>query len=181
MRERYYPSFLVSDLYDRLIKQDEQHSQSQCSTEEKDEVVRNTCIDSSTCAHFWMFICLNTQTCHIPPFLFVVNQVFIVVSLCVQCQGLDGAEEVGDEGSKGINEQASYAATKLRQLYDKLEYKRQALGSIQNAPKPDKKVELTSKVQYHSIKHIKTISKSVKLLMHAVRHDALNLSAVSIF
>lgn len=46
-----------------------------------------------------------------------------------------------DEGSKGINEQASYAATKLRQLYDKLEYKRQALGSIQNAPKPDKKVD----------------------------------------
>lgn len=45
-----------------------------------------------------------------------------------------------DEGSKRINEQASYAATKLRQLYDKLEYKRQALGSIQNAPKPDKKV-----------------------------------------
>lgn len=45
-----------------------------------------------------------------------------------------------DEGSKGINEQASYAATKLRQLYDKLEYKRQALGSIQNAPKPDRKV-----------------------------------------
>lgn len=45
-----------------------------------------------------------------------------------------------DEGSKGINEQASYAATKLHQLYDKLEYKRQALGSIQNAPKPDKKV-----------------------------------------
>lgn len=57
-----------------------------------------------------------------------------------QCQGLDAGEEVGDEGSKGINEQASYAATKLRQLYDKLEYKRQALGSIQNAPKPDKKV-----------------------------------------
>ncbi|XP_062249653.1 sorting nexin-25 [Platichthys flesus] len=94
MRERYYPSFLVSDLYERLIKRDEQHSQSQCSTEEKDEV----------------------------------------------CQGLDEVEEVGDEGSKGINEQASYAATKLRQLYDKLEYKRQALGSIQNAPKPDKKI-----------------------------------------
>uniref|UniRef100_A0AAQ4QWL5 Sorting nexin 25 n=1 Tax=Gasterosteus aculeatus aculeatus TaxID=481459 RepID=A0AAQ4QWL5_GASAC len=47
---------------------------------------------------------------------------------------------VCDEGSKRINEQASYAATKLRQLYDKLEYKRQALGSIQNAPKPDKKI-----------------------------------------
>ncbi|XP_042275463.1 sorting nexin-25 [Thunnus maccoyii] len=94
MRERYYPSFLVSDLYDRLIRRDEQHSQSQCSTEEKEE----------------------------------------------GCQGLDAGEEVCDEGSKGINEQASYAATKLRQLYDKLEYKRQALGSIQNAPKPDKKI-----------------------------------------
>lgn len=93
MRERYYPSFLVSDLYDRLIKRDEQHSQSQSSIEEKEE-----------------------------------------------CQGLDAGEVVGDEGSKGINEQASYAATKLRQLYDKLEYKRQALGSIQNAPKPDKKI-----------------------------------------
>ena len=52
---------------------------------------------------------------------------------------------MGDEGSKGINEQVSYAATKLRLLYDKLEYKRQALGSIQNAPKPDKKVKHTSK------------------------------------
>lgn len=57
----------------------------------------------------------------------------------MKCQGLDTGE-VCDEGSKGINEQASYAATKLHQLYDKLEYKRQALGSIQNAPKPDKKV-----------------------------------------
>ncbi|TKS72757.1 Sorting nexin-25 [Collichthys lucidus] len=94
MRERYYPSFLVSDLYDKLIRRDEQHSQSQCSTEEKEE----------------------------------------------GCHGLDAGEAVGDEGSKGINEQASYAATKLRQLYDKLEYKRQALGSIQNAPKPDKKI-----------------------------------------
>lgn len=45
-----------------------------------------------------------------------------------------------DEGSKGINEQASYAASKLQQLYERLEYKRQALGSIQNAPRPDKKV-----------------------------------------
>ncbi|KAM7000728.1 sorting nexin-25 isoform 1-T1 [Tautogolabrus adspersus] len=94
MRERYYPSFLVSDLYEKLIRRDEQHSHSQCSTEEKEE----------------------------------------------GCQGLDVGEEVIDEGSKGINEQASYAATKLRQLYDKLEYKRQALGSIQNAPKPDKKI-----------------------------------------
>lgn len=38
MRERYYPSFLVSDLYDRLIKRDEQHSQSPSSIEEKEEV-----------------------------------------------------------------------------------------------------------------------------------------------
>lgn len=95
MRERYYPSFLVSDHYDRLIRRDEQHSQSQCSAEEKEEE---------------------------------------------GCPGLDAGEEVGDEGSKRINEQASYAATKLRLLYDKLEYKRQALGSIQNAPKPDKKI-----------------------------------------
>lgn len=93
MRERYYPSFLVSDLYDRLIRRDEQYSQSR-STEEKED----------------------------------------------RGQGLDAGEEVGDEGSKGINEQASYAATKLRQLHDKLEYKRQALGSIQNAPKLDKKI-----------------------------------------
>lgn len=42
MRERYYPSFLVSDLYDRLIRRDELHSQSQCSTEEKEEGVRLT-------------------------------------------------------------------------------------------------------------------------------------------
>uniref|UniRef100_A0A665T5P4 Sorting nexin 25 n=1 Tax=Echeneis naucrates TaxID=173247 RepID=A0A665T5P4_ECHNA len=92
MRERYYPSFLVSDFYDRLIKRDEQCSQSQCNSDGKDE------------------------------------------------GDLGVGEEVCDEGSKGINEQASYAATKLRQLYDKLEYKRQALGSIQNAPKPDKKI-----------------------------------------
>uniref|UniRef100_A0A8C2XBG2 Sorting nexin 25 n=1 Tax=Cyclopterus lumpus TaxID=8103 RepID=A0A8C2XBG2_CYCLU len=86
MRERYYPSFLVSDHYEGLIRRDEQY-----------------------------------------PFV-------------LQCQGLDAGEEVGDEGSKRINEQASYAATKLRLLYDKLEYKRHALGSIQNAPKPDKKI-----------------------------------------
>lgn len=42
MRERYYPSFLVSDLYDRLIRRDELHSQSLCSTEEKEEGVRLT-------------------------------------------------------------------------------------------------------------------------------------------
>ncbi|KAG7282003.1 hypothetical protein CRUP_020108 [Coryphaenoides rupestris] len=110
MRERYYPSFLVSDLYDRLIRREEQCSQSESSTEDKEE----------------------------------------------GCHGLDVGEEACDEGSKGINEQASYAATKLRQLYDKLEYKRQALGSIQNAPKPDKKIvsklkeEITAMEKEHS-------------------------------
>lgn len=41
MRERYYPSFLVSDLYDRLIRRDDHHSQSRCSPEEKGEGVRH--------------------------------------------------------------------------------------------------------------------------------------------
>ncbi|KAL4618248.1 sorting nexin-25-like, partial [Arapaima gigas] len=94
MKERYYPSFLVSDLYERLVKREEERSSSQFSGEDKDEM----------------------------------------------CQAVETGEDVLDEGSKGINEQASYAANKLRQLYDKLEYKRQALGSIQNAPKPDKKI-----------------------------------------
>uniref|UniRef100_A0A671QDW7 Sorting nexin 25 n=1 Tax=Sinocyclocheilus anshuiensis TaxID=1608454 RepID=A0A671QDW7_9TELE len=93
MKERYYPSFLVSDLYERLIKREEQRSSSQSSSEEKDDG-----------------------------------------------QVMEGGDVALDEGSKGINEQASYAATKLHQLYERLEYKRQALGSIQNAPRPDKKI-----------------------------------------
>ncbi|KAJ8383106.1 hypothetical protein SKAU_G00038840 [Synaphobranchus kaupii] len=87
--ERYYPSFLVSDVYERLVKREEQR---RSSGEDKDEMVA------------------------------------------------EGREEALDEGSTGINEQASYATNKLHQLYDKLEYKRHALGSIQNAPKPDKKI-----------------------------------------
>ncbi|XP_060783876.1 sorting nexin-25 isoform X5 [Neoarius graeffei] len=94
MKERYYPSFLVSDLYERLIKREEQRSSSQSSSEEKDD----------------------------------------------GCQTMEGGEVTLDEGSKGINEQASYAANKLQQLCERLEYKRQALGSIQNAPRPDKKI-----------------------------------------
>ncbi|XP_065098291.1 sorting nexin-25 [Paramisgurnus dabryanus] len=94
MKERYYPSFLVSDLYERLIKREEQRSSSQSSSEEKDDVG----------------------------------------------QVMEGGDVTLDEGSKGINEQASYAVTKLQQLYERLEYKRQALGSIQNAPRPDKKI-----------------------------------------
>lgn len=38
MRERYYPSFLVSDLYDNLIRRDEQHCQSQRRSDEKEGV-----------------------------------------------------------------------------------------------------------------------------------------------
>ncbi|CAL8358450.1 unnamed protein product [Merluccius merluccius] len=84
------------------------------------------------------------------------SQALAALRVQILCQGLDVGEEVCDEGSKGINEQASYAATKLRQLYDKLEYKRQALGSIQNAPKPDKKIvsklkeEITAMEKEHS-------------------------------
>lgn len=59
MRERYYPSFLVSDLYDRLIRRDEQHNQSQCSTEEKEEGVRHIIM------LYKMFICLDTQIYHV--------------------------------------------------------------------------------------------------------------------
>ncbi|XP_042663510.1 sorting nexin-25 isoform X2 [Tyto alba] len=51
-----------------------------------------------------------------------------------------GCEEATEECSTRINEQASYAVNKLRQLNDKLEYKKQALNSICNSPKPDKKI-----------------------------------------
>ncbi|XP_062991564.1 sorting nexin-25 isoform X4 [Elgaria multicarinata webbii] len=91
LKDRYYPSFIVSDLYERLIKKEEERSTVQMASDDKDEV----------------------------------NQV---------------CEEVIDEGSSGINEQASYAVNKLRQLNDKLEYKRQALNSLCSSPKPDKKV-----------------------------------------
>ncbi|KAJ8335900.1 hypothetical protein SKAU_G00392420 [Synaphobranchus kaupii] len=94
MKERYYPSFLVSDLYDRLMKREEQRCNSKTRGEDKDEM----------------------------------------------CQAIESGEEALDEGSHCINVQASYAANKLHQLHDKLEYKRQALGSIQNAPKPDRKI-----------------------------------------
>ncbi|XP_036373075.1 sorting nexin-25-like [Megalops cyprinoides] len=94
MKERYYPSFLVSDVYELLIKREEQRNRSKSCGEDKDEM----------------------------------------------CQAIESGEEVLDGGSHCINVQASYAANKLHQLYDKLEYKRQALGSIQNSPKPDKKI-----------------------------------------
>lgn len=54
----------------------------------------------------------------------------------------EAGEEAADDSTNRINEQASFAVNKLRELNEKLEYKRQALNSIQNAPKPDKKVTL---------------------------------------
>lgn len=61
----------------------------------------------------------------------------------LQSLGDEAAEEAVDEGTSQTNEQASFAVNKLRELNEKLEYKRQALNSIQNAPKPDKKVTLS--------------------------------------
>ncbi|XP_040822398.1 sorting nexin-25 isoform X2 [Ochotona curzoniae] len=93
LKERYYPSFIVSDLYEKLMmKEEEKHASQLISS--KDEM------------------------------------------------GLGGesGEEAVDEGTSRMNEQASFAVNKLRELNEKLEYKRQALNSIQNAPKPDKKI-----------------------------------------
>ncbi|XP_064128999.1 sorting nexin-25 isoform X1 [Loxodonta africana] len=93
LKDRYYPSFIVSDLYEKLMtKEEEKHGPRLIS--DKDEVG----------------------------------------------QGGEAGEESVDEGTRRMNEQASFAVNKLRELNDKLEYKRQALISIQNAPKPDKKI-----------------------------------------
>uniref|UniRef100_A0A8C9G4M4 Sorting nexin 25 n=1 Tax=Pavo cristatus TaxID=9049 RepID=A0A8C9G4M4_PAVCR len=70
---------------------------------------------------------------------------------CVCCETLktkiwpnfsiyQGCGEATEECSTRINEQASYAVNKLRQLNDKLKYKKQALNSICNSPKPNKKI-----------------------------------------
>ncbi|XP_053559859.1 sorting nexin-25 [Bombina bombina] len=93
LKDRYYPSFIVSDYYDQLIRKEDQAS---CpfASDDKDEAMQ-------------------------------------------ACEGIGG---ILDECSSGITEQASYAVNKLRQLTEKLEYKRQALISIINAPKPDKKI-----------------------------------------
>ncbi|XP_028834416.1 sorting nexin-25-like isoform X1 [Denticeps clupeoides] len=58
----------------------------------------------------------------------------------MQCQTMEASDLAQDQGSPGIDKQASYATDRLRQLNSKLQYKRQTLGSIQNSPKPDKKV-----------------------------------------
>eukprot|EP00074_Homo_sapiens_P074248 XP_011530610.1 sorting nexin-25 isoform X8 [Homo sapiens] len=93
LKDRYYPSFIVSDLYEKLlIKEEEKHASQMISN--KDEMGPRD----------------------------------------------EAGEEAVDDGTNQINEQASFAVNKLRELNEKLEYKRQALNSIQNAPKPDKKI-----------------------------------------
>ncbi|XP_069349844.1 sorting nexin-25 isoform X2 [Eulemur rufifrons] len=93
LKDRYYPSFIVSDLYEKLMMKEEEKQASRL-TPNKDETG----------------------------------------------PGCEAGEEAVVEGTSRINEQASFAVNKLRELNEKLEYKRQALNSIQNAPKPDKKI-----------------------------------------
>lgn len=78
-------------------------------------------------------------------------------------------EEAVEEGTSRINEQASFAVNKLRELNEKLEYKRQALNSIQNAPKPDKKVTLAFKVVFESF-HFSDLMKQFSVYV-AKHHD----------
>uniref|UniRef100_A0A5F8HL53 Sorting nexin 25 n=1 Tax=Monodelphis domestica TaxID=13616 RepID=A0A5F8HL53_MONDO len=119
LKDRYYPSFIVSDLYDRLIKKEEEKSASQLISD-KDEA----------------------------------------------SQGSEAGEETMEEGNGRINEQASYAVNKLRELNEKLDYKKQALHSIQNAPKPDKKI--VSKLKEEIITMEKECSD---LQLHIARTD----------
>ncbi|KAM5279336.1 sorting nexin-25 isoform 5-T5 [Hipposideros larvatus] len=119
LKDRYYPSFIVSDLYEKLIvKEEEKHASQLISN--KDEV--------------------NS--------------------------GGEAGEESVDEGSTQINEQASFAVNKLRELNEKLEYKRQALNSIQNAPKPDKKIVSKLKEEIILIEKERT-----DLQLHIARTD----------
>lgn len=93
LKDRYYPSFIVSDLYEKLMMKEEERRASQLISNKDDTGL-----------------------------------------------GGEAGEEAVDEGTSQINEQASFAVNRLRELNEKLEYKRQALNSIQNAPKPDKKI-----------------------------------------
>ncbi|XP_069429360.1 sorting nexin-25 isoform X4 [Ovis canadensis] len=119
LKDRYYPSFIVSDLYERLMMKEEEKHVSQLVSN-KDEV------DS----------------------------------------GGEVGEEAVDEGSSRVNEQASFAVNKLRELNEKLEYKRQALNSIQNAPKPDKKIVSKLKEEIILIEKERT-----DLQLHMARTD----------
>ncbi|XP_055423373.1 sorting nexin-25 isoform X3 [Bubalus kerabau] len=119
LKDRYYPSFIVSDLYEKLMMKEEEKHVSQLVSN-KDEV------DS----------------------------------------GGEVGEEAVDEGSGRVNEQASFAVNKLRELNEKLEYKRQALNSIQNAPKPDKKIVSKLKEEIILIEKERT-----DLQLHMARTD----------
>ncbi|XP_073910955.1 sorting nexin-25 isoform X1 [Castor canadensis] len=102
LKDRYYPSFIVSDLYEKLmVKEEEKHGSQFISN--KDEMI-------------WWYATFP------------------------QSPGGEAGEEAVEEGTSAISEQTSFAVNKLRELNEKLEYKRQALSSIQNAPKPDKKI-----------------------------------------
>ncbi|XP_022354695.1 sorting nexin-25 isoform X3 [Enhydra lutris kenyoni] len=119
LKDRYYPSFIVSDLYEKLmLKEEEKHVSQLISS--KDELG----------------------------------------------PGIEAGEEAVDEGTSRINEQASFAVNKLRELNEKLEYKRQALNSIQNAPKPDKKIVLKLKEEIILIEKERT-----DLQLHMARTD----------
>ncbi|XP_032269526.1 sorting nexin-25 isoform X2 [Phoca vitulina] len=119
LKDRYYPSFIVSDLYEKLmVKEDEKHASQLISS--KDELG----------------------------------------------PGVEAGEEAVDEGTSRINEQASFAVNKLRELNEKLEYKRQALSSIQNAPKPDKKIVFKLKEEIILIEKERT-----DLQLHMARTD----------
>ncbi|XP_058380973.1 sorting nexin-25 isoform X3 [Diceros bicornis minor] len=116
LKDRYYPSFIVSDLYEKLmIKEEEKHVPQLISN--KDEMG-------------------------------------------------PGGEAGEEEGTSQINEQASFAVNKLRELNEKLEYKRQALNSLQNAPKPDKKIVSKLKEEIILIEKERT-----DLQLHMARTD----------
>lgn len=114
LNDRFYPSFIVHDLYEKLVKEEEEASK------------------------------LISNKDHLGP-----------------------EDEVGEEAvDEGTSQQAGYAVSKLQELNEKLEYKRQALSSIQNAPKPDKKI--VSKLK----DEILLIEKECKdLQLHMARTD----------
>uniref|UniRef100_A0A673SJW2 Sorting nexin 25 n=1 Tax=Suricata suricatta TaxID=37032 RepID=A0A673SJW2_SURSU len=119
LKDRYYPSFIVSDLYEKLmVKEEEKHGSHLISSKDETDL------------------------------------------------GGEAGEEAVDEGASRINEQASFAVNKLRELNEKLEYKRQALNSIQNAPKPDKKIVSKLKEEIILIEKERT-----DLQLHMARTD----------
>lgn len=52
LKDRYYPSFIVSDLYERSVKKEEERSSAQLTPEDKDEVVSHTDFLSLSDFHF---------------------------------------------------------------------------------------------------------------------------------